>query len=99
MSNGFNDFVTFRRMVTPIIIQILLWVGWAAIFVFGIVTMVRGGWSIPLGILIWIFAGVMWRVFCEQIILFFRMNESLTDIKNAIERKPPEVPRQEDSTK
>jgi hypothetical protein len=33
-----NDFLSFRRMITPVIIQIIFWIGAIGIFIAGIVT-------------------------------------------------------------
>ena len=91
-----KDFLMFRRMVTPYIIMVIFWL--AILFLIAglliatvqIVTQNNSSaeilglclaWPIglPLGILVI-------RIYCELLILFFRMNETLTEIKNGLAR-------------
>ena len=89
-----EDFLKFRKMVTPAIIQILFWVGVVISVLAGLGTMVfsftryGGGAGTFFGGLLFIILGpVVVRIYCELLILFFRMNETLTEIKNALEQK------------
>ncbi len=89
-----GDFLTFRRMITPIIIQIVFWIGIIGILVFGILAIVDGvsdesdvGEVILGGILILIIGPLIWRVFCEILILTFRIIETLSDLRNIITGK------------
>jgi hypothetical protein len=83
--SGFKDFLAFRRMVVPVLIQILFWVGLAVCIVGGAALL---GTRQPLMGLLLVFIGpVMVRVYCELLIVIFRMNETLTDIKNELRRK------------
>jgi hypothetical protein len=84
-----GDFLSFRKMITPVIIQIIFWIGVAAAIIGGIVVLVAAdeAGTRVLGLLYMILGPLYWRVFCEVVILFFRMNETLTDIKNNTERK------------
>jgi hypothetical protein len=83
--SAFFDFLVFRRMVVPILIQILFWVGFAVCIVGGVVLL---GTREPLMGLLLVFIGpVMVRMYCELLIVIFRMNETLTDIKNELRRK------------
>ena len=76
-----RDFFTFRRMLTPMIIQFLFWIGIVATTLSGIMGMFTPG-SFFHGLQTLIFGPIIIRLACELIILFFRMNETLTDIKN-----------------
>ena len=84
-----GDFLSFRKMITPVIIQIIFWIGVAAAIIGGIVVLVAAdeAGTRVLGLLYMILGPFYWRVACEIVILFFRMNETLTDIKNNTERK------------
>lgn len=81
-----GDFLTFRRMITPIIIQLVFWLGLIGILVLGIVVIVDGatgetdGGAVLLGVLFIIFAPMIWRVFCELMILVFRILERLAKL-------------------
>jgi len=88
-----GDFLTFRRMITPIIIQIVFWIGIIGILVLGISVIVDGasgetdGGAVLLGVLFIIIGPLIWRVFCEILILTFRIIENLADIRNIIAGK------------
>jgi hypothetical protein len=80
-----NDFLSFRRMITPLVIQAVFWVlgGLAALAgLVGIFTI--PGWMGKLMSLVFMVLGpLMVRIWCEFTIIYFRMNETLTDILNA----------------
>jgi hypothetical protein len=89
-----GDILAFRRMITPIIIKIVFWIGLTAIIVLGIVAIVDGvsndsdiGEVIAGGVLILILGPIIWRVFCEILLLTFRIIENLADIRNIIKGK------------
>ena len=87
-----EDFLKFRKMITPVIIQVLFWVGVAGTVIAALVMMATsfsssGGGAQFLGGLVMLVLGpVVVRIYCELLILFFRMNETLTDIKNGLEK-------------
>ena len=97
---NFRNFLSFERMITPVIITILFWIGLiavalTAIYVFftGIVDGIRydsfgtvaGG--LFGGPLIFILGGLGVRIYAELLILAFRINETLTDIKNELKKE------------
>jgi hypothetical protein len=78
-------------MITPIIIQILFWLGVIIAVIFGIVSIVYGVirsdvTTLLYGLLVLILGPVAVRIYCEILILFFRINETLTEISNKIDR-------------
>jgi hypothetical protein len=90
-----GDMLMFRRMVAPWVIMVLFWLGVVGSVLYNLYMIYRsftspfGGGvlgavialvSIPLSIL-------MLRLYCEILIVVFRMNETLTDIKNVLERQ------------
>jgi len=86
--NWFLDFLAFRRMAVPIITQIVFWIGIIAIIggVFYAISetsnpRIRAG--AVLGSLLLM---LLWRVLCEQAILFFRMNETMTMMYHELRR-------------
>ncbi|HEY7544909.1 MAG TPA: DUF4282 domain-containing protein [Blastocatellia bacterium] len=93
-SSSFSDFLTFRKMITPIIIQIIFWLGVAGVVITGLLSIVaglsayNGGFFIFVGFLYMVLGPIVVRIYCELLIVAFRMNETLTDIKNALERRP-----------
>ncbi len=71
-----NDFLAFRKMLTPMLIQAFFWIGLLGIAIyaftaFGAMALI----AIP-------FLAVFWRVYCEILIVIFRILDVLTDIKN-----------------
>lgn len=96
MTQDTRDYLAFRRMITPGIIQIVFWIligvtvlgsvigifaGIFAMFTEGVGAGLAG---IVLSI-IYLVAGIVFvRIYCELIILFFRVNETLTEIKNLL---------------
>ena len=94
-----KDFLSFKKLVMPTIIQRLFWVGLIFAFVFGIAIMVdarnREGWetagqiAIGFGIIL---AGTLFiRVFCEVLVVMFRINETLTEIRRDMSKLRPQA--------
>jgi hypothetical protein len=86
------DFLAFRRMITPVIIQIIFWIGAVLASLAGIFVMI-GGIRIDdlgttfLGFFSMLLGPIAVRIYCELLIVIFRMNETLTDIRNELKRK------------
>ncbi|MCC5847794.1 MAG: DUF4282 domain-containing protein [Verrucomicrobia bacterium] len=86
-----NDFWTFRKMITPILIQILFWIVVIACIIIGSIH-TANSWNsyrdreinILIGIALAVLGPLVARIYCEFLILFFRMNETLTEIKNKL---------------
>jgi len=97
-----RDFWAFRTMVTPVIIQILFWIGTVLCLIFGTFMIIYGSgyfgaksqylWK---GVLLIILGPLGVRVYCEILMIFFRINETLTEIKHIIERPAPQPTRPE----
>ena len=90
-----GDFWAFRKMVTPVIIQILFWVGVIICVIVGLILIGTGikqpgNQSLLPGVLLVIFGPLAVRLYCEILIVFFRINETLTEIKHLLEgRRAP----------
>lgn len=97
MSFNWKDFISFRRMVTPIIIQILFWIGVVIVLIGGIIAFFGGLISgisdgdvgaifgALLGAPLLTIVGLLLvRLYAELLIVIFRINDSLTDIRNAL---------------
>ena len=80
-------------MITPVIIQVLFWVGVAIAVIGALGMMVVGvtsngqGIMVLVGLVMLVVGPVVVRIYCELLILFFRMNETLTEIKNGLAKK------------
>lgn len=80
-----KDFFTFRRMLTPWLINIFFWLLTLAVMGTGVANVFKG--QILKGLEIFIIGPILVRLICEFIILLFRMNETLTDISKKIDTK------------
>jgi Domain of unknown function (DUF4282) len=93
-----NDFFSFRTMITPFIIQIIFWIGVALCIIFGLGIILVGsrfGNGGPVyGLLLLIFGPVVVRIYCEILIIFFRINETLTEIKHTLDERRAAPPVQ-----
>jgi hypothetical protein len=94
-----SDFWAFRTMVTPVIIQILFWVGVFICLVAGAIMVIYGatqyqagqGQYLWQGLLLFFLGPLGVRVYCEILIVFFRINETLTEIEHSLKPRPPEA--------
>jgi hypothetical protein len=78
-----QDFITFRRMITPILIQIVYWIATAVVIIAGLSQLFTGsGFERMLGLLIIVLGPLAVRIYAELLMVVFRMNETLTEIKN-----------------
>ena len=90
-----KDYLTFRRMVTPILIQVVFWAIAGAV----LVAAVLGASFLPdlggigagndvaafiIAIVVAIFILLAVRVYAEILIVAFKINDSLTDISNTL---------------
>ncbi len=93
-----SDFWAFRTMVTPIIIQILFWIGTLICVIVGALMVIYGPSyfgaesHIELkGVLLIVLGPLGVRIYCEILLVFFRINETLTEIKHALGQRPPQA--------
>ncbi|GBD08458.1 hypothetical protein HRbin22_00698 [Candidatus Thermoflexus japonica] len=100
---NWEDFLTFRRMITPYLIQVLFWIGVAlsvlvgCAILFGGVAGIGGvgrrdGAGSVLGALclsplVVILGILVSRIYAELLIVTFRISETLTDIRELLERQ------------
>lgn len=85
-----SDFWSFRKMITPVIIEILFWVGVIVCIIAGFILIGVGiktneAQPVLYGILAVFLGPLGVRLYCEILIVFFRINETLTEIKHVLE--------------
>jgi Domain of unknown function (DUF4282) len=94
-SQSFNwkDFISFRNMITLQVIQIvyvvvaiLITLG-ALLSIFGNGSYYSpmaylGGGGVLGGLIMLVLGNIIWRMWCELIIVFFRMNKTLSNIEH-----------------
>jgi hypothetical protein len=88
--SGFSlgDFLSFRYMITPPLVQVIYVLVAVIIVIAGLVTMVSnapGAGALP-GLAIIIFGNLIWRVYMELVMLFFRINDGIQGIERNTRR-------------
>ncbi|MFP4661125.1 MAG: DUF4282 domain-containing protein [Halanaerobiales bacterium] len=90
----FQKFIKFDKMITPSIIKILFWIGLGASVIGGLIMLIGGiaaryggGIQVLSGLLIIVFGPLFTRVYCELLILFFKINENITEINEKVSVK------------
>jgi hypothetical protein len=86
-----NEFLSFRKMITPLLIQVIFWVFILFTVVGAFIWMFT--LSFWLGLVYLILGPLLVRIYCELLILFFRMYEELTSIRQALGGQPPAAPQ------
>jgi hypothetical protein len=80
-----SAFLSFDKLITPSVIKVVYWIGIAAIVIFGIVGAIAGlkeSTLAPLGAIIGVIVGLfVWRVYCELIMLWFKIHDELAGIR------------------
>ncbi len=91
-----EDFLNFKKMLTPMFIKILFWIGLVITVLAGLGMIISGanqnyggGGTVLIGLITLVVGPVLVRVYCEILIVVFSINDTLTEIKNAV--KPKEV--------
>jgi hypothetical protein len=92
-----KDFLAFRTMLTPILIQMIFWISLVICIVIGLMFIISGamaqyggGPNVLKGLAILILGPLAVRIYCEILIIFFRINETLTEIKHVLEARRAE---------
>lgn len=77
-----NDFLTFRKFVTPVFIQIIFWILAAVLVVGLLISGAQAGGTGILIALVMIPVGVlMLRIYCEILIIIFKIYDALVDLR------------------
>lgn len=96
-----NDFLNFNKMLTPVIIKVVFWIGIGFSVLVGLMTIISGlsyygsGFEVLFGLIIIVVGPLIVRIYCELLIIAFKMHESLQEINNklndqSIDRQPIE---------
>lgn len=88
-----DKFFNFDSMITPIIIKIIFWVGLGAsvlsglgIIISGLNSPWGGGAQVIGGLLIIVVGPLVVRIYCELLIIMFKMHEALQDIRQSLKK-------------
>ena len=87
-----KDYLSFKRMITPKLVNVFFWVGTIISVVIGlglfIISLVNiNSEGILIGFLTMLLGPLVIRIYCELMVVFFRINETLTDILHTLEQK------------
>ena len=79
-----GDFLKFETMITPFIIQAIFWIAVVILIIAGIAQIVvsEGGAGIATGLATIILGPILARIYCEVVIVFFRINDHLRAIQH-----------------
>ena len=81
-----SDFLTFDRFITPSIIRVVFVLGLLLIALATLVRVLFGIWTFSIfgGVIVPLIAmcalALLWRIYCELILVFFDMRDKLTTI-------------------
>jgi len=87
--NKIKEFLMFKKLGTPFIVQIIFWVGIAGwvVRLIGLVSELSTGAINIIGAMgIIIFWPIMLRIYCELIMMVFNMQKSLKEINEKISK-------------
>jgi hypothetical protein len=86
-TNEMSDFWKFKKFITPVVIQIIFWIGIVLCIISGIIGIVRGatanyggGSMVLLGVFTIILGPLFVRVYCEILIIIFQIFDVLKQI-------------------
>ncbi len=89
-----QKYISFDRMITPTIIKILFWIGVVGSIISGLGMIISGfssyygsGAQVFMGFMVIVVGPLITRVYCELLIVFFKMQESLVEIRNQLEKQ------------
>ena len=83
-----GDFLKFETMITPFVIQVIFWIAVIVLIIAGVFQIVgsEGGGGIITGLATIILGPILARIYCEIIIVFFRINGHLRAIEHNTQR-------------
>lgn len=89
-----EDWLSFRKMITPFVVQFIFWIGVLACILAGVIQIYSGINSSThqleralVGILTLVGGPLLVRLYCELIVVIFSINSTLTDILNQLKTK------------
>lgn len=87
-ASSVQDWLNFNKMITPIIIKILFWIGVAGSIIMGLIMIITsfgsfgGATQFLMGLLVMIFGPIFTRVYFEILYVIFGIFEELKQINS-----------------
>ncbi len=75
-----NDFLSFNKLITPVFIHAIYWIGVLAAIIVGLGILLGGG-SVLKALLMILLGPILVRIGCEMLIVLFRINDHLAAIR------------------
>ena len=87
--DDYGEFLAFRKMITPMIIQIIFWIGVAVCVIGGLVMIASGvngssGITVLMGLLYILLGPLLVRICCDLVIVIFHIFDELKGIRGAL---------------
>lgn len=89
-----GKFLKFEKMITPIFIQIIFWISFVGVIISGVAMVGYGVISssgsfieIIIGISTLFLCPIIIRIYCEMLIVIFKIQESLIDIRELLSKQ------------
>lgn len=87
-----SSFTNFEKMITPVIIKILFWIGVVFSVLMGLILFIggiagNGGSAVLAGLILMLIGPLFTRVQCELLIVIFKIHETLNEINQKIDNK------------
>ena len=88
---NFKEFISFDKMITPVIIKILFYIGIVICIILGLSELIGGIAAgslsiIFLGLITIVIGPVLVKVYCELVMVLFKILENLKDINNKMQQ-------------
>lgn len=85
-----QDFINFNKMITPAIIKIIFWIGVGLSVLMGLGQILAGfmrfgGLQVFIGLGMLLVGPLFTRVYCEILIVLFKMHETLQQINKKLD--------------
>lgn len=83
-----GDFLRFETMITPFVIQAVFWIAVVVLIIAGIIQIAAadGGVGVATGLATIILGPLLARIYCEIVIVLFRVNDHLRAIQHNTEK-------------
>jgi hypothetical protein len=76
----FNDFISFRYLITPTFITVIYVIGAVLITLGSLASLTQGAGGIISGVILFLVGNLLWRIYTEFVMVLFRINDSLQSI-------------------
>lgn len=97
-----GGYLSFDKMITPIFIKIAFWVGMigsiiggTGLIMSGLLAENLGFIQVPVGLFVLIVGPLIVRIYCELLIILFKMHQSINEIKFVLSDPPRLLPNRE----